>query len=163
MNTSQSTWCILVLSPSDLEYRKVLFCWSLPLAPAQFRKYHSCLFFSKPQPLSLQAKGRFQKVHFLILGDCCNFFPWCCRCPSTISTPSTQCGLHLGTNPACVRLVISPCLSAKSHCFCLGACLLWPSSPKPVALLIVSAVLFQFVLIWLTESMEKLIGGEQKN
>lgn len=86
--------------------------------------------------------------------------------PEVTTRLSAQFWLHLGTNLAHGRHVITPHLQClKSLCFGLGVRLLWPPSlgpenlPRSWSAWIYPDTLFQFVLIWFTASTDKPIVG----
>lgn len=102
-----------------------LFGRSLWLTHAQCKKPHILyLSLSRSHPLKeSQNKGKSPNSSVLYLGDYYNFFPWC-------SQPAKS--LHLGTNPACGREIVTPHLQPiKFPCFTLGPWLLWQASLGP--------------------------------
>lgn len=164
MSTTQLTWCILLL-PARLWVESVSVPFELPASPCIVQKVPFLfLFLQTPTVQSLQAKGRFHRAHFLILGDCCDFFSRRCQlAKNNPPTTSTQSWTIPGDKISlCQQSVPTFCKISLLFVQALdvsGLVLRDQWNHPGVALLNISAVLFQFVLIWFTESMEKLIGG----
>lgn len=172
-----SPWWI-ALSNCELKYffLKLLFDWSLWLAPAWSGKPHS---FSSPppkfrplrvsekkgktskSPVPLHSWQLLQLLHLPLLMAASH--------PSPHLSAQLSFWSYLSTNPGCSRHIVTPCLqSIKSLCLSLGARTHWPPlrsvNPSEVALLNISVlILFPFGLIWLTASLEKLMGEDRKS